>query len=984
MARLKPWFHVVPPREDLREGKPLDASEFAVHLDQVRDGRAPKDYQHPERFFERTYLTQHLVDLAAQMVRRLSGITVETSPVFNMATQFGGGKTHALTLLYHLARGGQKADQWLGVREILRQAQVASVPEAATAVFVGTEFDALTGRGGHDGTPLRRTPWGEIAWQLGGQESFAVVAAHDEQGIAPAGDVIRAFLPKRPALILMDELVHFMSRNRKSGLTAQFYGFLQSLSETVRGCENAMLAVSIPSLMDEMTPEDYADFDRFKKMLDRVGKAVLLSAETETAEIIRRRLFEWGGLPDEAKKTASAYAEWVIDHRQMMGDFPVDAARERFLAAYPFHPALLSVFERKWQALPRFQKTRGMLRLLALWVSHAYLGGYKGAYKDPLIGLGTAPLDDPYFRAALFEQLGTDALEVAITTDITGKRDAHALRLDREASDEVKKARLHQKVATVIFFESNGGQTRAEATVPETRLAVAEPDLNIANVETALEALTERCYYLTADRNRYRFSLSPNLNKVLSDRRASIKDKAIEERVRQEVQSVFVSKSGSGLPEPKYFPEKSADIPDRPVLVLVVCRPEQTLTDPETRRWIEGIIREYGSSGRTFKSALLFAVPENPSALKEEARKLLAWEDIGEDEETLKRLDETYRRQLKTNLEKAARDLKEAIWRTYRFVVLLGKDNLLRESDLGLIHSSAAESMMALIVNRLRQEGEIEYDIGPNFLVKKWPPAFNNDTGWSTKSVRDAFFASPQFPRLLNGEVVKETIARGVAERRLAYVGKAEGDRYDPFYYGDQLSTNDVELSDDMFLITKETAERYKKLTEEPPKLAGIEIIPGHVQLRPGEKHTFTAKGSDQHGGAIATGPLVWTATGGTIGQDGVFSAGPEEGSFIVTVAAEALNAASTIVIAQEAVVPPSPTPQPVSAAKKLRWSGEVPAQKWMNFYTKVLSRFAANKGLKITLTVEVTQDGGTSEQKVEETKVALRELGLSDDVEVK
>ena len=167
----------------------------------------------------------------------------------------------------------------------------------------------------------------------------------------------------------------------------------------------------------------------------------------------------------------------------MVGDFDVDSARERFQATYPFHPALLSVFERKWQSLPRFQKTRGVLRLLALWVSHAYDQGYKGAHRDPLIGLGTAPLDDPYFRAALFEQLGNNDLEGPVTTDIAGKKEAHALRLDREADDAVKKARLHQKVATVILFESNGGQTRAEATVPEIRLAVAEPDLDIANVE---------------------------------------------------------------------------------------------------------------------------------------------------------------------------------------------------------------------------------------------------------------------------------------------------------------------------------------------------------------------------------------------------------------------------------------------------------------------------------------------------------------------
>src|SRR5258706_6315951 len=148
---LKPWYKVVTPREDLREGKPLDAAEFAVHLDQVRDGRAPSDYQRPDQFFERTYLTQTLTTLGAQVIRRLSGEKTETSAVFNMATQFGGGKTHTLTLLYHLATHGPRASAWPGVSHILAQAGIKEVPEAATAVFVGTEFDSIQGRGGDDG-----------------------------------------------------------------------------------------------------------------------------------------------------------------------------------------------------------------------------------------------------------------------------------------------------------------------------------------------------------------------------------------------------------------------------------------------------------------------------------------------------------------------------------------------------------------------------------------------------------------------------------------------------------------------------------------------------------------------------------------------------------------------------------------------------------------------------------------------------------------
>src|ERR1039457_3397570 len=262
---LKPWYKEVEPRDDLKEGKPLDASEFAVHLDHVRTGRAPADYTNPQRFFDRTVLTENLCSLGAEVVRRLSGIKVETSAVFNLTTQFGGGKTHALTLLYHMAKGDPRALAWKGVPSILQDAGVKIVPESAVADFVGTEFDSLTGRGGKDGIPLRKTPWGEIAFQLGGKEAFAAVAKHDQELTAPSSEVIRSFLPKdKPALILMDELLNYMGRNRKSGLTNQLYSFVQNLSEEARAQDRVVLAVSLPSLLDEMTPEDEGDFDRFQ------------------------------------------------------------------------------------------------------------------------------------------------------------------------------------------------------------------------------------------------------------------------------------------------------------------------------------------------------------------------------------------------------------------------------------------------------------------------------------------------------------------------------------------------------------------------------------------------------------------------------------------------------------------------------------------------------------------------------------------------
>lgn len=924
---MKPWYKLITPREDLRDGRPLDASEFAVHLDHVRDGRAPAVYQDPAEFFERTFLTKTLKDLTVQVVRRLNGVRVETSAVFNLSTQFGGGKTHALTLLYHLASGGEKVKRWKGVESTLVDAGVKGIPITPTAIFVGTEFDSLTGRGGNDGTPLRKTPWGEIAFQLGQEEGFNLVEQHEKTFTAPGGDVIERMLPKgKPALILLDELMNYVSRNRKSGLATQLYSFLQNLSEVVRSRDNVVLAVSIPASELEMSAEDQSDFERFKKLLDRLGKAMVMSAETETSEIIRRRLFEWGGaLPKEALETVDEFDAWLKANRQQLpSTFPIEHAREALKASYPFHPSVLSVFERKWRALPRFQQTRGVLRLLALWVSRAYSDGYKGDHKDALITLGSAPLDDALFRAAVFEQLGESRLEGAVTTDIVGKKQAHALRLDAEASAEVKKARLHQKVATSILFESNGGQQRGSASLPEVRLAVAEPGLDIGNVEQCLDALVESCYFLGAEKNSYRFGFQPNLNKLLADRRAAIDGKAVDECVRGEVQKAFAV--GGGI-ERVFFPQKSGQIPDRPVLTLVVLPPDMPADDAATRKAMEAMTTEAGQSARTYKSALIWITAEDGGTISEEARKALAWRDIEKDHDL--KLDDPQRRQLGESLKRAERDLREAVWRAYKNLFLLGDDNQLRRIDLGLVHSSAASSLVELILNRLKQEDLVVPNVAPTFLTRYWPPALPE---WSTRAVRDAFYASPKFPRLLNGDAVKETISRGLDGGHFAYVGRTADGTYDPFIFKKSLPANEVEIAEDVFLLPKDRAEAYLAGKAAPP--------PQPVE-------------------SVGTGPsgIIGTGTGTT--QGGTTSTGGPR-------------------------IPPTDEPTAPEQVRGFSWIGEVSPNKWMNFYTKVLSRFATNKGMKIIVTVDVDNPAGIPKSTVDDTQVALRELNLGEQVTIK
>lgn len=980
MGKLKPWYQVMSPREDLRDNRPLEASEFAVHLDHIRTGRATvsKDYAVPARFFERTYLTGSLLELSAQVVRRLNGIQLETSAVFNMATQFGGGKTHALTTLYHLAEHGDASKAWQGVNRILAKAQVTAIPKARTAVFVGTEFDAITGRKG-DGEPTRKTPWGEIAWQLGGAEAFAKVAQHDAQGVSPAGDVLREMLPVGPTLILMDELLNYISSGRKLGLRDQFFNFLQNLCEEARARNNLAMCISIPRSDLEMNPDDQRDHDSIKKLCDRTGKAILMSADREMQEIIRRRLFEWEGLDKDALATITAYAGWAADHAADLAGVDRDAVYEQFKSCYPFHPAVISVFERKWQSLPRFQRTRGVLRLLALWVSHNYQEEHRKNSQEPLITLGLAPLDNPIFRAALFEQLGSSELEIPVTADITGKTsESHSLRLDKEASEAIKKAQLHRKVATTIFFESNGGQSqaRAEASVPEIKTDVCGPDVNTADVDTALEGLAGTCFYLQWERNRYRFGLSPNLNQVLVSRRGSVQDKAMEERIRKRTEELFRKNSSDGCKclEREFFPKRSNDVKELPRITLVVLPLEHPAEERATRELMEAIVRDCGSSGRTFKSALIFAAPDPNENIRDKAREVLAWEDIEDDEETKKRIDEGQLSLLKRNLKNSQRDLDEALFRTYKHLYLLDKQNKLRYIPLGSITSTSAGSLAEIYLQRLGSSGgldEIVESVPARKLPGFWPASLNE---WSTKAVRDAFYSSPLLPRLLNAEQIKRTIADGVTQGLIGYATKDALGRLKLERLKESLFEADVEISDDVFILKPDEAQKLR----EPPRIAHLLVRPEHVVVKVGDQASFSCSAIDQYGQPIGIGQVAWSAPGGSIAANGLFTAGDHGGAFTVKAAVDGNEAHAEVRVTTDDETPPPPPPP---GERYIRWRGPVPPQKWMNFYTKVLSKYATLPDMKLEVSFEAKVDREQADVKAAEAKSALRELGLNDDL---
>ena len=264
-----------------------------------------------------------------------------------------------------------------------------------------------------------------------------------------------------------------------------------------------------------------------------------------------------------------------------------------------------------------------------------------------------------------------------------------------------------------------------------------------------------------------------------------------------------------------------------------------------------------------------------------------------------------------------------------------------------MVTSSVAESLTRHILSSLRQKDIVAKEVPSRYLVRNWTPAF---TEWSTKAVRDAFFASPQFPRLLYADTIKETIARDVSEGHIAYVAKFPREGYDPFLYKTNLDASEVEISEDIFIFTSTEAERHI----EPPKLIRLLLLPEQIRVKPGMKQTFTVESLDQFGREIQTSDLEWSTTGGVIGSDGVFTAGPDEGNFIVSVKAEDKIVTAAVIIAEKQASEPEPTPLS-TGARKLKWNGDIAPQKWTNLYMKVLTKLFSDGDLKIRVSIVAT-----------------------------
>ena len=732
---MDPWYRVVTPRREVREGRSFNPDEFAIALDQVVDGTAPEDYRDPEQFFSRTFFTQALTEHTGTVLRRLSGKTESTAPVLSLVTQFGGGKTHTLTSLYHLARAGRSAGNLNGVQELLTTSGVMVPDEVRVATFVGNAWDPSEGL---------ETPWIDLARQIAGEkgvDALGASARSSPPGTRALGNVFAE--ADAPVLVLFDEVLNFI--NRHANMADHFYAFLQNLTVAVAGTTHVAAVVSLPRSQTEMTDTDREWQERITKVVNRVAQDLIANDESEISEVVRRRLFENLGNPRVHQRVARIYADWCFDRSARLPSewttVARDSLRRRFEACYPFHPATLSVFQRKWSALPQFQMTRGALGMLAQWISSASSEQFKQARNEPLITLGSAPLHIPSFRETVLAQLGERRLSVAIDVDIAGET-ARAKPLDADAKGALRD--IHKRVGTAMLFESSGGMIDRVAHLPELRFALGEPDVETTTIDNAAASLEQTGFFIRkAGTDGYRIHHQATLRKAVADLRASLDEGTeVKPAIRRLVEREF--NRGTGI-QRVYFPEDSNAVSDDPRMTLAVMSPEEEWR--ENNHIAERIgqwTRERGRSPRLYPAALVWCSKKPGRDLRDKVELWLAWQKIRSEIDAGTMGPEFEKPELDAlgqQLRNAEEEAAEEVWASYRFATLSDSqaENGLKTIDLGAGYSRGNDTLSGRVITALKSNALLNESVGVGYIERNWPPALKEAGTWPLSSLRQSF-----------------------------------------------------------------------------------------------------------------------------------------------------------------------------------------------------------------------------------------------------
>ena len=834
---LKPWREVVTPHADVASGR-YQQAEFAADLWQVHLGEGSDEYRNPKEFFRRTFLTESLKGLLVGGIQRISGTGGD--PVVQLQTNFGGGKTHSMLALYHLFSGVNASDL-AGVDTVLAESGVKSLPKAKCVVLVGNKISPGNPVTKPDGTVVR-TLWGELAWQLGGKKAFERIRGDDEKATNP-GDVLRElFKEYGPCLILIDEWVayarqlHDQSDLPAGGFETQFT-FAQALTESAKNAGNCLIVISLPASDTSGSPHTQADdvevggvrgreaLDRLRNVVGRVESSWRPATAEEGFEIVRRRLFEPLVGPDAFKQrdvTARAFADL---YQSQSAEFPPECRgsdyERRIQAAYPIHPEIFDRLYTDWSTLVKFQRTRGVLRLMAAVIHSLWEKGDR----NPLILPSTVPIDDARVQSELTRYL-SDNWAPIIERDVDGPNSL-PLKIDAELPN-LGKLHATRRVARTIYLGSAPTVAAAHRGLEDRRvkLGCVMPGETPAVFSDALRRLASSATYLYQDGPRYWYATQPTVTKLAEDRAEQYKrdpDKVsheLDERLRADLRRT------GDFTRIHPMPRTGADVPDdldARLVVLPAEHPYSKEAGNAAENAARTILELRGNTPRLYRNTLVFLAADKARLqdLDEAVRKFLAWETILADRLTLN-LDPHQVRQAEQQMKAAEDAVTARIPEAYQWLLVPEQVTPQAPISWQAVRLPGTDPLAIRVSKKLRSDESLITSLGSTILRKHLDdvPLWRGDSVPVKQLVED-FARYLYLPRVAGSEVLIGAMRDGLGLLTWPTDSFAYAESYDETTgrYRGLRSGQTVSLSADSagLLVKPDVARRQMNEEVSPP-----------------------------------------------------------------------------------------------------------------------------------------------------------------------
>ena len=794
---MQAWFKNVKPHKDIQDGH-LDESIFAANLAEVASGTGREIYTSPEMFFQKTYFTAGLKNIAKRVVQGLNGGQDADNRVISLQTGFGGGKTHTLISLFHLAKWGKKATNSEYTKELLQTTGEPKFDTAHIAVFTNTTNDPAQGRK-VDGITIK-TLWGELAYQLGGAAAYELVRVNDEKQIAPKGLFKKVLEQCKPCLILIDELADYCVsasavKVEASNLSDQTVSFMQELTEAVTGTDNCVLIATLPASAQELaaSPISSQILTALENRITRVGANMKPVEDDEIFEVVRRRLFEDLGSADEIEKVISAY---TVLYQSLFSEIPPYAIKseykEKLKKSYPFHPELIDMFRLRWASNPFFQRTRGVLRILAAIVSDLWKRQNSLTGSQYLIHTSDVVLANVEALTSQITILNGASWDSVINADVSGTS-SNAFRIDNDVK-ELGKYNISQGIAATVLLGTFGSKGQNKGVgIDEIKLCMVKPEgFNHNDINGAIDRMEGNAHYLyysSTGQKRFWFDTTPNVNILINQAKGDIKNPDIIAEILKRV-----TEKSRGIQLFNTLVNPSEDIPEQMKPTLVILSPKYLANPNEvngtTKPIIEKLATKKGNSERVYRNTMLFLLCSEIGIgkLQEDVKNYLACHKISSEYST--QLNTEQKTDIKRRIEEASKQTDISLVSAYSLVAKYSVKNGIETIVLKQFKDSFETQINNNVIAALKEEEWLLESVGLSTLKN------NNllptpEQAIKAKEIYEAFLRFDDKPMITGAEAVSKSIQKYCTNGEYC-IATGDGVNYTRFFFQESVPFFDV------------------------------------------------------------------------------------------------------------------------------------------------------------------------------------------------